>query len=79
MRYISIILLIFLRINPPAQDLYICKNVKITLFSSALIEDIKAITPTGVSVYNATTGELDFSVSISSMQFDRVFMQQHFN
>ncbi|MDB4902927.1 MAG: polyisoprenoid-binding protein [Mucilaginibacter sp.] len=61
------------------QDLYTCKNARITLFSSALIEDIKAVTSTGISVYNAATGELDFSVAISSLQFDKAFMQQHFN
>ena len=79
MKYICIVLLSWLNFNHIGQDLYTCKNVRITLFSSALIEDIKAVTSTGVSVYNAATGELDFSVSISSLQFDKAFMQQHFN
>lgn len=79
MKYICIVLLSWLNFNYTEQDLYTCKNVRITLFSSALIEDIKAVTSAGVSVYNATTGELDFSVSISSLQFDKAFMQQHFN
>jgi polyisoprenoid-binding protein YceI len=30
-------------------------------------------------VYNATTGELDFSAPIRTFQFDKAFMQQHFN
>jgi hypothetical protein len=79
MKYICIVLLSFLNIHQAGQDLYTCKNARITLFSSALIEDIKAVTPAGVSVYNATTGELDFSVGISSFQFEKAFMQQHFN
>jgi hypothetical protein len=79
MKYICIVLLSWLNFNHTGQDLYTCKNVRITLFSGALIEDIKAVTSAGVSVYNATTGELDFSVSISSLQFDKAFMQQHFN
>ncbi len=78
MKYICIVLLSWLNFNHTG-DLYTCKNVRITLFSSALIEDIKAETSAGISVYNATTGELDFSVSISSFQFDKAFMQQHFN
>jgi hypothetical protein len=78
MKYIGVILLSMLNIHA-GQDLYTCKNARITLFSSALIEDIKAVTSTGVSVYNAATGELDFSVPISSFQFDKAFMQQHFN
>jgi hypothetical protein len=79
MKYIIIILLSWFNINHAGQDLYVCKNVRITLFSNALIEDIKAVTSTGVSVYNAATGELDFSVAISTFQFDKAFMQQHFN
>jgi hypothetical protein len=78
MKFLFTILLI-LNFTHSEQDLYTCKNVKITLFSSALIEDIKAVTSTGVSVYNATTGELDFSVAISTLQFEKAFMQQHFN
>ncbi len=79
MRYICIILLSLLSINQSGQDLYTCKNARITLFSSALIEDIKAVTSNGVSVYNAATGELDFSVPIRTFQFEKSFMQQHFN
>ena len=79
MKYVLIILLSFLNLNRAEQDLYTCKNASITIFSSALIEDIKAVSSSGVSVYNATTGELDFSVAISSFQFQKAFMQQHFN
>lgn len=79
MRYICIILLSLLNINKAVPDLYTCRNARITLFSTALIEDIKATTSAGVSVYNATTGELDFSVPISTFQFEKAFMQQHFN
>ncbi|MDB5134825.1 MAG: polyisoprenoid-binding protein [Mucilaginibacter sp.] len=79
MKYISIILFVVLTINQAGQDLYTCKNVKVTLFSGALIEDIKAETSAGISVYNALTGELDFSVGISTFQFEKAFMQQHFN
>jgi hypothetical protein len=79
MKYICIVLVSLLNFNHVGQDLYTCRNARITLFSGALIEDIKAVTSTGVSVYNAATGELDFSVAISSLQFDKAFMQQHFN
>jgi hypothetical protein len=61
------------------QGLYLCKNARITLFSSAPIEDIKASTSTGASVYNPSTGELAFSVSITSFQFEKSLMQEHFN
>ena len=79
MKYLSVILLSLLNITQPTQNLYVCKNVGITLFSGALIEDIKAVSSAGLSVYNAGTGELDFSIAISSLQFEKAFMQQHFN
>jgi hypothetical protein len=79
MKYCFIILLSWLSIGRTGDDLYTCGNARITIFSSALIEDIKAVSSTGISVYNATTGQLDFSVAISTFQFDKSFMQQHFN
>ncbi|MDF2433902.1 MAG: hypothetical protein JWP44_3533 [Mucilaginibacter sp.] len=79
MKYISIVLLAWLSINQAGQGLYVCKNARISLYSSAPIEDIKAISSSAVSVYNTSTGELDFNVSISSFQFDKARMQEHFN
>jgi len=79
MNYISIILLAWMNINQAGQDIYVCKNAKISLYSSAPIEDIKALTTEGASVYNAATDELDFSVAINSFQFEKSLMQQHFN
>jgi len=80
MKHISIVLLAWISIiNQAGQDIYVCRNAKITLYSSAPIEDIKAATSTGASVYNAASGELDFSVSIRSFQFDKSLMQEHFN
>lgn len=80
MKHISIILLAWLSIISQAgQDLYTCKNARISLYSSAPIEDIEAITNAGVSVYNPATGELDFSVSIRTFHFPKERMQEHFN
>ncbi|MDB5011369.1 MAG: polyisoprenoid-binding protein [Mucilaginibacter sp.] len=79
MKYIGIILLSLICFNPPGNDFYTCKNAKISLYSSSPLEDIKGATSTGVSVYNASTGELGFNVTISSFQFDQSLMKEHFN
>jgi hypothetical protein len=80
MKHISIILLAWMSIiNQAGQDLYVCKNAHISLYSSAPIEDIKAVTNSAGSVYNPATGELDFSVAITSFQFEKELMQEHFN
>lgn len=80
MKHISIILLAWMSIfNQAGQGLYACKNAQISLFSSAPIEDIAAKTSSGTSVYNATTGDLIFSVTITSFHFPKALMQEHFN
>jgi len=79
MKYCFIFLLSWLSIGRAGDELYTCHNARITIFSSALIEDIKAVSSNGGSVFNATTGELDFSLAINSLQFEKSFMQQHFN
>ncbi|MDO3624763.1 YceI family protein [Mucilaginibacter sp. BT774] len=79
MKHILIILLAWVTVHQAGQDIYVCKNVKVNLFSSAPIEDIEANTTTGVSVYNPGTGELEFSIPIRSFHFPKALMEEHFN
>lgn len=79
MKYFSIILLAWVSITQAGQDVYVSKNAKISLYSSAPIEDIEANSDAGVSVYNPATGELDFSVPIRSFHFQKALMEEHFN
>jgi len=79
MNYIAVILFAWMSLTTPGQDIYICKNAKITFYSSAPIEDIRAESTSGASVFNPVTGELDFSVAIHSFQFEKSLMQEHFN
>lgn len=79
MKHICIILLAWFSTYQAGSNLYACKNAKVTLYSEAPIENIEATTTTGVSVYNAVTGELDFSININSFKFPKALMQEHFN
>ena len=80
MKHILIILLAWLSFtNQAGQNLFACKNAKVSLYSSAPIEDIRALTTTAASVFNAATGELGFSINIRSFQFEKALMQEHFN
>ena len=79
MKYITMILLAWLTVNQAGQDIYTCKNANINLYSSAPIEDIEATATNGVSVFNAGTGELDFSVPIRGFHFPKALMEEHFN
>lgn len=79
MKYITVFLLAWMYTFQTGQDLYACKNARISLFSSAPIEDIAATSTTGTSVFNIATGEVAFSVNISSFKFKKSLMQKHFN
>ncbi|MES2428851.1 MAG: YceI family protein [Bacteroidota bacterium] len=80
MKHISILLLAWLSsLNLAGQTLYASKNAQISLFSTAPIEDIAAKTSSGNSVYNATTGDLVFSVAINTFKFPKSLMEEHFN
>jgi hypothetical protein len=79
MKYLNIFLLAWFSLSQAGQGIYVCKNARISLYSSAPIEDIEAISTEGVSVFNASTGELSFSVPIRSFHFRKTLMEDHFN
>jgi hypothetical protein len=79
MKYIALILLVWFSTNRAGQDIYVCKNATISIYSKAPIEDIEAKTDKGTSVFNAASGELAFSMPIRSLKFDKALMEEHFN
>ena len=79
MKYIALILLVWFSTNQAGQDIYVCKNAVVSIYSKAPIEDIEAQTDKGTSVFNAANGELAFAVPIRSLKFDKALMQEHFN
>lgn len=62
-----------------AQKIFVCRDVNISFFSSAPIEDISAETHKAVSAINMQTGAVYFKVPIRSFQFPKSLMQEHFN
>lgn len=62
-----------------AQEIFQTNNARITFFSSAPIEDIKAVSREGTSVYHLTTGEVIFKVRMKSFEFAKDLMREHFN
>ena len=55
------------------------KNIKFNIFSSTPLEDIKAVSYTGVAVLGTQKQELSIQLAIKSLEFDRKLMQEHFN
>jgi hypothetical protein len=79
MKTIVLTLFSWLAFTAAVPTVYTCKAVKISIFSKAPLEDIDAVSSKGVSVYNAATGDLAFSLPIKSLIFQKSLMQEHFN
>jgi polyisoprenoid-binding protein YceI len=62
-----------------AQEIYSCRNTRLSFFSSSPLEDIEAKTDKGASAINIKTKDVFFKVPISSFQFKKKLMQDHFN
>jgi hypothetical protein len=52
---------------------------EISFYSSAPLEDIRAVNKEGSGLFNAETGALAFRIPINGFQFRKSLMQQHFN
>ncbi len=80
MKYILItIICCFVSFTHKTAALYTCKEIKTRLYSEAPIENIEAISSKGFSVLNLTTSEIQFNIPISTFQFRKSLMREHFN
>jgi polyisoprenoid-binding protein YceI len=52
---------------------------KVSFFSKAAVEDIKAENVKSTSIFNVTTGDAAFIIPIVDFEFDKSLMKQHFN
>lgn len=58
---------------------YAGKSLKMTIFSSTPVEDVKAASTSASAVLVADKQELAVQLPIKSLEFDKKLMQQHFN
>jgi polyisoprenoid-binding protein YceI len=72
-------LVIILLINNATAQKYFTKNGNVSFFSATSIENIKADNNQVVSVLNAATGELQFSILVKNFHFKKALMEEHFN
>lgn len=62
-----------------SQKRYFTKNGGITFHAGTAMEDIDAINNSATSVFDATTGQIEYAVLIKGFEFKRALMQDHFN
>ena len=58
---------------------YFTRTGNISFSASSPLEPIEATTKTASCVVDATTGNIEFAVLITSFQFEKALMQEHFN
>ena len=62
-----------------AQDVWISKNAELSFYSKAPVEDIDATSKKAASAINTQTRAVYFKVPVTSFQFKKKLMQEHFN
>ncbi len=76
---LSLIFLFFMCFTILKAQNYFTKNGNVSFFSKTSMEDIQADNNQVVSVLNAQTGDLQFSVIIKNFHFKKALMEEHFN
>ena len=78
MKAIAVVMSLFLSHLAVGQK-FIAETSKIVFFSDAAIEDITAENSKSMSILDAGTGEIAFSIPIKEFKFSKSLMQEHFN
>jgi polyisoprenoid-binding protein YceI len=62
-----------------AQSKYFTKAGKISFYSKSPMENIEAINNSVVSVWDVSSGQIEFAVLMKGFEFEKALMQEHFN
>lgn len=77
--YALLLITIVSALSAFSQNRYFTKNGGITFHAGTAMEDIDAINNSATSVFDATTGQIEYAVLIKGFEFKRALMQDHFN
>ena len=58
---------------------YSLESSQVSFFSDGAIEDIAANNTKSVSIFNAATGDVVFSIPVKDFEFEKSLMKEHFN
>ena len=61
------------------SQIYMAKNCEISFFSHSPIMDIKAVNKAAKPLLNTTTGDVQIKITMTSFEFEKPLMQEHFN
>ncbi|WP_353185378.1 YceI family protein [Parapedobacter lycopersici] len=78
-RWLIVFFVIVLCVEAEAQALLIDRESRVSFFSEAPLENISAVTKQAASALDTVTYEIAFRVPISSFEFRKQLMREHFN
>jgi len=78
-RRVILVVLVLAMVLPALGQKYKAEKGSTSFYSKATVEDIKAENTQFSSLFNATSGDIAFSIPIKGYQFDKALMQEHFN
>src|SRR5688572_1818979 len=82
-RSLVIVFLLVMVVFAGAQDkhptTYVCTKGKIQFFSKSPLEDIEAVSNSAVCVINTQNKKVSAKVPMSTFDFEKKLMQEHFN
>lgn len=76
---LSIAVSVFLSFVVSAQDKWVTRSGKASIYSHTVAEDISATNNNITGVINPGTGDIAISVPVQSFLFEKALMQEHFN
>jgi len=80
MKYLLLIVVSLAQIGLlQAQDIKVCKEVYVKIYSEAPLENIEAVSEKGVSAINPAENTLYFAVPMRTLDFEKDLMEEHFN
>ena len=79
MKHLSLIVLLITITTDIFSQKYSIEKSFVSFYSHAAIEDITADNKKVSSIFNATTGDIVFSIPVNEFQFKKSLMQEHFN
>lgn len=62
-----------------AQVRYSTRTGDVSFFSATPAENIEAVNHKATSVFDVTTGQVEFSLLMKAFEFEKALMQEHFN
>lgn len=78
MKNYTLLLLLTLSLNALGQS-FLTREATVSFDASSPLEDISAVSESASAVYDVSNGQLGVQVLMTSFQFKRALMQEHFN